>query len=122
MKKTVVDFEKIEPHQLAMHDRLRNWSRWVSVAPAKEVSAMFKLYEAPQHWEPKAFRETCDVLDAQHIENLIRTLPVVHSGPLRWFYVYQTKASKACSSMRFSRDTLHRHLYDARQAMMTLLD
>ena len=122
MKRTVHDFAKVEPHHLAIHERLRNWSRWVSVQPARQVSAMFKAYHPPQHWDEKEFREPCDLLDAQRIEKLICTLPTVHSGPLKWYYIYNTGVGKACSSMRFSKETLHRHLYDARQAMITLLE
>lgn len=120
MRKIVPDFEKVEPHQKAIHERLLNWARWVSVGAEKNVSAMFRQYESPQHWEPKAYRESCDLLDAQHIERTVRTLPRVHSGPLRWFYVYRTTPRRAARELCVSRESLHRNLREARQAMITL--
>jgi len=83
------DFHHIEPHQLAIHERLRNWSRWVAVRPHGRVHPMFKFYKAPPQWEPKEFREPCDTLDAVVVEKIVASLPPDHAFALRWFYVWR---------------------------------
>jgi hypothetical protein len=122
MKRVVHDFAKVEPHHREIHERLRNWSRWVSVTPIKHVSSMFKLYRPPQHWEEKAFREPCDLLDALVVETMVCSLPMHLSSPLKWYYVYNTRIGEACSCMGMSKEALHRNLREARQAMITLLE
>ena len=122
MKRTAPDFAKIEPHQEAIHERLRNWSRWVSVHPARQVSSMFKLYRPPQHWEPKEFREPCDLIDAQRVEKLVCGLPGLFKAALRWYYVEPVPVWKACKSMGHSESGLYKVLRDARQAMINLVD
>lgn len=122
MKRNTYDFAHVEPHHAAIHERLRNWSRWVSVQPARQVSSMFKLYRPAQHWHEKEFREPCDLLDAQVVEKLVCSLPGHLSGPLKWYYVYDNPVSRACSSMGMSKEALARSLREARQALINLVD
>jgi hypothetical protein len=121
MRKPAPDFARVEPHQLDIHERLRNWSRWVSVQPARQVSSMFRLYRPPQHWEEKAFREPCDLIDAQRVEKLVCGLPGLFKSVLRWYYVAPTPVWVACKAMGHSESGLHKVLRDARQAMINLL-
>ena len=122
MRKPTPDFAKIEPHQGAIHERLRNWARWVSVAPGRQVSSMFKLYRPPQPWEPKEFREPCDLLDAQRVEKLVCGLPDLFKGVLRWYYVAPTPVWVASKALGHSQTGLYKVLRDARQAMINLVD
>ena len=122
MKKPHPDFAKIEPHQIDIHERLRNWSRWVSVMPSRKVSAMFKMYHPPQHWDEKAFREPCDMLDAQRIEKLVCGLPRLFKDALKWYYVEPVPVWMACKRFGHTEAGLHKFVRDGRQAMINLVD
>lgn len=122
MTKHTTDFHHIEPHQSAIHERLRNWARWVSVRPEKQVSAMFKLYKPAQHWDEKEFREPCDLIDAQAIEKIVRSLPHPHAYALRWWYVYDFPRGFARRELATTNAGLLRYVRDGRQMMINLTD
>lgn len=119
--KPTIDFARVEPHQTAIHDRLRNWARWVVVRPQSRVHPMFRYYRPAQHWEPKEFRETCDILDAAAMEKIVYKLPEWHREAIRWWYVYGGPPSRACKALGLSYDGLYRHLRDGRQMLMNLV-
>lgn len=122
MKKPVTDFHHIEPHQAAIHERLRNWARWVSVRPQRMVHPMFKMYRPAQHWDPKEFREPCDLIDAQAIEKLVGTLPPPFAFALRWAYVYSFPVGVARRELATSTAGLQRYVRDGRQMLVNLVD
>lgn len=117
---TSVDFNKVEDHQLPIHDRLRNWARWVIVRPHSKVHPMFAHYRPAQHWDVKEHRETCDLIDAQALEKLISTLPMYHAYALRWHYVYRLPAAIARRALGTTYDGLNLYVRDARQMMINL--
>lgn len=86
--KQAVDFNHIEPHQIAIHERLVNWARWLHIRPQGLVQPMFKDYRAPRQWELPGYRISCDTLDAQMLEKIVFKLPDTHRLVLRWEYVY----------------------------------
>ena len=116
------DFNRIEPHQEAIHERLRNWSRWVIVKPARLVHPMFRMYRPAQHWDAKEFREPCDTLDAMQVEKIIYKLPETHREAVRWWYVYKCQPHTACRALGLTPDGLNRHVRDGRQMLLNLLD
>lgn len=122
MKKKSPDFAHIEPHQLDVHERLRNWARWVTTGLGRQVSPMFRLYHPPQHWEPKEFREPCDTIDAQRIEKLVCGLPKLFKDALRWYYVTPIPVHKICKLLGHRPDGLLKVVRDARQAVLNRLD
>jgi hypothetical protein len=122
MKKDYVDFDRIETHQLPIHDRLRNWGMWVSVRPQKQCHPMFRLYHPAQHWEAKEFRETCDILDAQRMEKVVGTLPMPFAYSLRWFYVYRFGLGIVQRQLATTAAGVHRMTRDARQMVINLVD
>lgn len=116
------DFNHIEPHQAAIHERLRNWSRWVAVRPSSRVHPMFKYYRARQPWEPKEFREPCDLIDAQALEKIVGQLPPDHAFALRWAYVWRMSVGDARRAIGVSNDGLYRYLRDGRQMVLNLTE
>jgi hypothetical protein len=120
MKPQQVDFHHIEPHQAGIHERLRNWARWVSVRPQRMVHPMFKMYRAAQHWDPKEFREPCDLIDAQAMEKVVGTLPPPHAFALRWAYVYSFPVGVARRELATSNAGLQRYVRDGRQMLVNL--
>lgn len=122
MKKDHPDFSQVAPHQVAIHERLRNWARWVSVRPRAQTQPMFRMYRPAQHWHEKEHRETCDTLDAQFIEKVVGGLPPDHAFALRWFYVYRLSIADARRAINVSSSGLHRYLRDGRQMVINLVD
>jgi DNA-directed RNA polymerase specialized sigma24 family protein len=122
MEMKTTDFNHIEPHQAAIHERLLNWSRWVSVRPHSRVHPMFAKYRPAQHWDPKEMREACDTLDAQALEKVIGGLPPDHAFALRWCYVWRMSVGDARRAIGVSTEGLHRYLRDGRQFVINRLD
>lgn len=120
MTKTTIDFNRVEPNHQQVHDRLRNWARWVSVRPVVKVHTMFRFYRPAQHWEPKEYRETCDTLDAANVEKLVASLPPDHAFALRWYYVWRMTIGDARRAIGVSSAGLHRYLRDGRQMVINL--
>lgn len=116
------DFHHIEPHQMAVHDRLRNWARWVSVRPQRMVHPMFRMYRPAQHWDPKEFREPCDLIDAQRVEKIVGGLPKPHAYALRWAYIYRFLPSTASKALSVNQHGLYRYVRDGRQMVLNLVD
>ena len=121
-KKSHADFQHVEPHQLAIHDRLRNWARWVVVRPQSKVLAMFKFYRPAQHWHEKEFREPCDLIDAQAVEKLVARLPHTHAFALRWYYVYRLSVGIARKELATTAQGVDKAVRDARQMVLNLSD
>jgi len=93
---------------------------WVRVRPHSVVAPMWKFYKAPPQWEPKEYRPTCDILDAQDFEKMVFKLPERHREALRWRYVYGGSPLRACKALGLSYDGLHRHVRDGRQMVINL--
>lgn len=122
MTKTTIDFNQVEPNHKAVHERLRNWARWVSVRPATQVQPMFRQYRSKAwQWHEKEFRETCDTLDAANVEKLVASLPPDHAFALRWFYVWKMTIGDARRAIGVSSAGLHRYLRDGRQFLINRL-
>ena len=122
MSKQTIDFAAVEPSQLPIHERLRNWSRWVVPRIGSGVSPMLRGYRGHAwQWHTPEFRETCDVLDAVVIEKIVAKLPERHRTALRWSYVYRCTPAIAARELALSCDGLYRHVRDARQMVMNML-
>jgi hypothetical protein len=83
---------------------------------------MFRYYRPAQHWEPKEFRETCDLIDAQRIEKVVSTLPPTFAFALRWLYVYRFSAATARRELATTYDGMHQMVRDGRQMVLNLVD
>ena len=116
------DFNHIEPHQAAVHERLLNWSRWVAVRPHSRVHPMFKFFKPKPQWEAPAYRTPCDLIDAQAIEKVVGQLPPDHAFALRWCYVWRMSVGDARRAIGVSNDGLYRFLRDGRQMVLNLVD
>ena len=122
MTKATIDFSRVEPNQIAIHDRLRNWARWVTPRTGNTVSPMFRGYRSHAwQWHTPEIRETCDMLDAQAIEKTVSKLPEKHRTAVRWAYVYRCTPAIACRELGLSYDGLYRHLRDGRQMLANLV-
>lgn len=123
MTKPAIDFARVEEHQHAIHDRLRNWARWVVVRPQSRIHPMFAQYRSHAwQWHTPEHRETCDLIDAQALEKVVGTLPTKHRAAVRWCYVYRCSPAIAAREIGLSYDGLYRHVRDGRQMVLNLVD
>lgn len=120
--KPTIDFARVEEHQLPIHDRLRNWARWVVVRPQSRVHVMFKNYRSHAwQWYTPEIRETCDLIDAQALEKVVGTLPPKHRAAVRWAYVYRASPAIAVRELGLTYEGLYRHVRDGRQMLLNLV-
>ena len=121
-KKNLPDYARVEPHQIEIHERLRNWARWVMSRHGNSVNPMFRNYRSHAwQWHTPEIRETCDVIDAQALEKLVGTLPIKHREAVRWAYVWRYQPHTRCKELGLSPEGLYRHLRDGRQMLINLL-
>lgn len=123
MRKPTPDFARVEEHQLPIHERLRNWARWVVVRPSSKVHPMFAQYRSHAwQWHTPEHRETCDVLDAMVMEGEVAKLPPHSRYAVRWAYVYRYTPAVAVRFVKSDYGGLYRHLRDGRQMLIHLTE
>lgn len=87
----IVDFNHVATEHEAIHARLENWRRWVTVRHHGWATApMFRNFRASKQWEASPYIGTpVDTLDAALIEKAVYALPEKHREAVRWWYVYR---------------------------------
>lgn len=85
-----IDFFLVPDGQLAIHEELENWARWVRVRPhGWQVSPMFRLYRSKAwQWERPEPRIVADIPKAVEMEKAVSLLPSKHRQAVRWAYVF----------------------------------
>ena len=91
MKRDAIDFHVIPDGQQAIHARLENWARWVTVRHHGWATApMFRMYQSKaRQWHAPDIQEPIDTLDAALLEKAVSALPEKHREAVRWWYVYR---------------------------------
>jgi hypothetical protein len=121
MKRDDVDLFVVPDGQLSTHIRLENWSRWVTPGSGSSVCPMFRMAKSnARQWHVPELRPTCNTKDAQHIEKVVRGLPVTHRELVRWYYVARTPEMKVRRKLGLTRQDLVRLVIDARQMVQNL--
>lgn len=115
-----VDFNAVEPHQVAIDARLTNWARWANGKSGQQCSPMFRLYRSSEarradHDDRPA---PIDSLDAQRIQKAVAGLPTPHRLALSWCYIQRTNARKAAEVLGESLPGLARLIRDGRQMLI----
>lgn len=115
-----VDFHHVEPHQVAIHDRLQNWARWCAGRPTYwDQSAMFRDFRSTQHYSYGVeVKLIVDQLDAQTMEKAVSSLPADHRTAVRWNYVFRTAPAAAARNIGCSLVMLQRYVRDGRQMLL----
>ena len=118
-----IDFHRVEPHQVEVDRRLKNWAGWVIPRNPGWVSPMFRQYRSEEKLAQveKRYRITCDVQDAWLVEKAVCHLPMHHRDAIRWAYVVRNTPSAPLRELGVERDTLARLLRDGRQMLVTTL-
>lgn len=86
-----VDYCYVHDRHAAIHARLENWRRWVTVRPRGWfVHPMWRKTLTSKQWEVSPHVSTpVDTLDAALMEKAVYALPEKHREALRWWYVYR---------------------------------
>lgn len=118
VNRDAIDFHKVLFEHERIHERLVNWSRYVSSGRGRmSCMPMFRLYRAPNTWHNDEPHIPIDSLDGSKMESAVARLPEKHCGAIRWQYVYSTWGvgiHKACRLLVVRPDTLHKLVVDGR--------
>lgn len=121
--KPTIDFNRIEPHQAAIHERLVNWSDCYRVRYGGKMHPMWRYFKSgARQWHQPEMRKTVDTADAAFIEKQMRHLPTKHREVLVWFYFDNATPAVARRAFGLPYDSLYRHLRDCRQMVINLVD
>ena len=120
MKRDYIDFHFVEPHQIAIHDRLINWARYVKPhGLTVQMAPIWCLGKSnTRQWHAPEPRIEVDILDGMKLEKAVCALPHVHKGAIRWAYVFPTKPTKACAKLGLSEQGLLKAIRDGRQMLL----
>lgn len=103
-----VDYNYVPPHQDAIHERLRNWSRWVRVRPhGWQTHPMWRKALTSRQWDVDPYiHVACDTLDALLIERTVSKIAEKNRAAIRWAYVAGNDPMGMARSLGVSREGL----------------
>jgi hypothetical protein len=115
-REAFVDFFYVEPHQLAIHQDLENWSRWVRVRPhGWQVSPMFAQYRSNwRQWHVPIIKDAVNTPDAVAMERAVSLLPEKHRMAVRWSYCFPGNPAAMARKLGVSLKGLQDLVVDAR--------
>lgn len=119
MKRDAIpDFHAVRSDHMGIHDRLCNWSRYVSSGRGRSSTMpMFRFYRSTDTWTEADPRMPIDTLDGSRIEREVAKLPEKHMGAVRWSYVYSlwgVSVFRACRVLAVNQTTLSQLVHDGR--------
>jgi DNA-directed RNA polymerase specialized sigma24 family protein len=119
MKRDATDYFIIEPHQVAIHERLCNWARWVEVrrGPGRSHPMWAKSRSNARQWHSPEPRDSTNPLDAQAMEKAVGGLPEKHREAIRWYYVFKGGPLHMARTLGVSKDGLLQLTRDGRQML-----
>lgn len=118
---TKVDYHHVRAEHKTVHDMLTNWAMWVAVRPQYFVHPMFRQYRSHAwQWHTPSYRPTCDILQAQEVEKLMRHLPKHHRDALVWCYVVRSGPAHARKVLACSYSDLGEMIHQARSMVGNL--
>ena len=118
MKREHIDLHLVPDHQLAMHSRLINWSRWCRGRPASNCAPMFRGYRSSDVWQTVSIGEPVDKLDASKIASAVAQLPETHRHALGWHYVHPIGPGRAARELGLTIAALAQCVIDGRQMLI----
>ena len=85
-----VDYNHVPERHAAIHARLENWARYVSVRRiAWPMQPMFRNAKTPRGWDADPHIPVLvDSLDGHVIEKAVAALPPKRRTLIRWLYVF----------------------------------
>jgi DNA-directed RNA polymerase specialized sigma24 family protein len=85
-----VDYFLVPDGQIAIHERLEGWARWVKVRPhGWQCSPMFRQYRSKAwQWERPDVKAQTNIPEAVEMEKAVSLLPEKHREAIRFAYVW----------------------------------
>lgn len=118
MQRDYIDFHIVPDGQLAMHDRLLNWSRWVRVNAPRWQAPIWRLGKSSaRQWSEPPIADAVDTLDGHAVEKAVAALPAPHRDAIRWHYVFRTTPSHARRVLGVTNEGLQRLVVDGRSML-----
>ena len=119
MKREPIDFFVVEPAQLAIHERLLNWARWVEYRrPGGKQHPMWaKSRSNARQWHAPEPRESTDPIAGQAMEKAVFHLPDPNRDAIRWYYVIRSGPLHMARRLGTNPDGLLRLVRDGRQML-----
>lgn len=116
-----IDFFYVEAHQLDMHVRLENWSRWVEhrARMGGKVAPMWANYRSKaRQWHEPELRPPTNELDGGAMETAVAMLPYPNRDALRWSYVWKGGPLHQARKMGVTKEGLFKLVRDGRQMLI----
>ena len=121
MRRDLIDFFVVEPHQIAMHERLENWARTVEVWRMRggKMSPMWANARSnSRQWHEPALQPPTNTLDGHDMEKAVAALPIPHRDALRWQYVWKGGPLHMARKLGVTKDGLFKLVRDGRQMLI----
>lgn len=111
MRRDDVEFHLVPDGQLAIHEALENWARWVRVRPhGWQVSPMFRMYRPEKStagwWDRREPKVEVNVPEAVEMERAVSGLPEKHRAAVRWSYVFAGHPARMARELGVSKQGL----------------
>ncbi len=116
----IVDYNHVQDRHQAIHARLENWRRWVTVRHHHgwATDTLFRMYQSKaRQWHAPVIQTPVDTLDAVLVEKAVAALPEKHREAVRWWYVYRRDPVATARSLGVSKQGLA-DLVDAGRTML----
>lgn len=119
--KTNIDFHRVEPHQVEIHDRLTNWAKWCNSSGSPAVSPMFRMYRSPARARGAEHTWAADAVngpDGARVARFVGLLPEKHRRALNWCYLKPVNPRRAATEIGVTLDALAQLVRDGRQMLI----
>jgi hypothetical protein len=117
----MVDFHQIKAEHKIIDAMCQNWAMWVRVRPRSFVNPMFKQYRSNAwQWHKPEYRHTCDTIEAQEMEKLMRHLPKHIRDSIVWAYVVRSSPVHARSVLGCTYADLGEYIHQGRTMLCNL--
>ncbi|MFD0669709.1 hypothetical protein ACT80S_18465 [Ramlibacter sp. MAHUQ-53] len=107
MKRDFADYHYVPAEQVAVHERLTNWARYVAVRWAPTQAPIWRLGKSnSRQWHQPEPKTDIDAIDAMKIERAVRELPMIQREVLRWAYVHRNGPIQIRKRLGLTADAL----------------
>lgn len=117
-----VDYQRVQPEHVAIHERLQNWRRWLSSKNVAWTShPMWKHLKAKEEFlarERGEYHIPPDFQDAHAMEKAVSMLPEKHRFAIRWWYVYSGNPLRVARQAAVSKERLAELVKEGRQMLI----
>lgn len=120
MKREDVDYFLVPDGQLAIHEKLEAWARWVRVRPTGwQVAPMFRQYRSKAwQWHERELKPETNIPEALEMERQVSQLPEKNRTAVRWCYVMADSPIRMARELGVSKAGLLELISDARRMLV----